>query len=126
MDGLREDKMSTSAKLKQYEGELSRTKQRYRDLFEYTEQQKHRLGEYKKAIAEMNSFESNQKRKAVDESKYFEENKGLKEKIRIISQEMKCVQNACMNLLKRQVLMNNNMLSAKPKGNGNKSPLTVD
>merc|ERR1712039_706768 len=90
--------------------------------------QKHRLGEYKKAIAEMNSFESNQKRKAVDESKYFEENKGLKEKIRIISQEMKCVQNACMNLLKRQVLMNNNMLSAKPKGNdkNNMSPLTVD
>merc|ERR1712039_250393 len=56
MDALREDKMSSSAKLKQYEGELSRTKQRYRDLFEYTEQQKHRLGEYKKAIAEMNSF----------------------------------------------------------------------
>merc|ERR1712154_383377 len=89
--------------IKQYEGELNRTKQRYRDLFEYTEQQKMRLSEYKKAIAEYNSFESNQKQKSFQTEKYFKENEELKQKIKIINQEMKCVQNACYNLLKRQV-----------------------
>jgi len=121
MDALREEKMSCNAKLKEYEGELSRVKQRYRDLYEYTEQQKHRLGEYKKAISEMQSFDSNQKRKTNETNNYVQEIKALKERNRIVLQEMSCVQNACMNLMKRQVLMNNNMLSAKPK-----DKMTVD
>merc|ERR1712154_469054 len=87
--------------IKQYEGELNRTKQRYRDLFEY-----------------------NQKQKSFQTEKYFKENEELKQKIKIINREMKCVQNACYNLLKRQVLLNNNMLSAKPKNN-NTSPLNI-
>jgi len=121
---FREKQIASTSKIKQYEGELNRTKQRYRDLFEYTEQQKMRLSEYKKAIAEYNSFESNQKQKSFQTEKYFKENEELKQKIKIINQEMKCVQNACYNLLKRQVLLNNNMLSAKPKNN-NTSPLNI-
>ena len=128
IDGMREEKIMQSGKMKEYEVELNRTKQRYRDLFEYTEQQKHRLGEYKKAMNEMKTV-SEKERSSL---KYSEENKALKEKIGIMNQEMKCVQNACMNLMKRQVLMSNDLLSAKNKnvsGNTKKkslSPLTVD
>merc|ERR1712087_509389 len=115
----------TSAKIKEYEGELNRTKQRYRDLFAYTEQQKHRLSEYKKAMTEMKSVSETERNSAA----YIEENKALKDKIGIMNQEMKCVQNACMNLMKRQVLMNNDLLSQSAKNknkNENASPLTVD
>ena len=135
IDQLRENKISTTAKLKEYEGEINRTKQRYRDLYQYTEQQKLRLGEYKKAISEMHSFESNQKKKTFESQKYFAENQELKEKIKIMTQEMNCVQNAAMNLLKRQVLLNNNMLSSSTtknnndndnNNNDNGSPLTAD
>eukprot|EP01083_Nonionella_stella_P022534 62333_1 len=114
IDRLREDGLSSSSKIKDYENELNRTKQRYRDLFDYTEKQKERLQEYKKAIAEMHAYESNEKNKKFESQQYFDENQQLKEQIKIINQQMSCVQNACMNLLKRQVLLNNNLLS-KPK-----------
>eukprot|EP01084_Bolivina_argentea_P277406 473575_1 len=117
IDKLRENKIEYTSKIKEYETELNRIKQRYRDLYEYTEKQKMRLDEYKKALSEMKSFESNQKNKSFETEKYFQENKQLKEKIKYIQQEMDCVQNACMNLLKRQVLVNNNMLSKKRNDN---------
>lgn len=103
IDQLRENKISLTT-------ELNQIKQRYKYLCDYTEKQKLRLSQYKKAILEMQSFESNQKQESVKSDKYFHENQELKKQIKIISQEMNCVQNAFMNILKRQVLMNNNML----------------
>jgi len=111
IDGLREERISASSKITGYEGELNRVKTRYRDLFEYAEQQKQRLGEYKKALSELQSTESKEKSTSFEAQKYFKENEALKAKMECMEQEVKCVQSACMNLLKRQLLLNHNMLS---------------
>ena len=88
IDQLRENKISSTAKLAEYKGEINRTKQRYRDLYDYTEKQKLRLNQYKNAMSEIQSFESNQKQKSFQSEKYFQENQQLKERINNISQEM--------------------------------------
>merc|ERR1712087_236896 len=114
IDALREAKLEERAKVKEMEGELGRVKGRYRDLYAYTEQQKGRLAEYRQAMTEMKGYRSVESKASGEAERYFRENVELKERLRVVQQEMGCVQNACMNLMKRQVLMNHQMLSQKP------------
>jgi len=120
IDALREHKLGASSTIKELEAELNRIKQRYRDLFEYTERQKQRLGDYKKALSELQSAESTETNHHLEARKYCAENQALRDRLRCLEQEMECVQNAAMALLKRLLLANHHLLSKQAMA-GNQS-----